>query len=220
MVSTISFALSIYNYPFEEKVELLSSWVLQYPQCQQQEIFKLIFLVYEPQITVTWTYGRLMDGEVMHVQVTEDTLFLKMDWFEFEMLAFLYKNRMILGSEQAWQSWYTRIRTTRLLLCKDYIHANRFTLFPNQSSYLLNLSWIYSEIQKNEYGKRKLKQCLQDEIQRIIHKVNCVHKLRMHWAAIKIQKLYRQQSCIECNARFYKGFGPFCNKQCMENHVL
>jgi hypothetical protein len=74
---------------------------------------------------------------------------------------------------------------------------------------------IYRKMQKNEYGRKKMKEIIQDEIQAIVYKVKCIENIRKNWAALKIQKAYRGAECMFCNNKFYYGIGPFCSRECL-----
>lgn len=218
MLSSVSFALSIWDLSFEEKVELLSTWVLRFPR-EEQDFHKKIFKnLFEPKIILSWTYGQKPDAETMHVEVTEDTLFLKMSWSEFHRISNNYKKMRIFPNWDTWACWNDRIYTMRLFQEKKDLHEDRFIVFPDQNAYLCAINKINKEIEKTPYGRLKLKQSIQKEIRDIVHKVKCVENIRRNWAALKIQKAFRGLQCMCCHTVFYSGIGPFCSRECLRIH--
>jgi hypothetical protein len=218
MLSPVSFALSIWNLSFEEKIETLSTWILQFAPEEQESYTKIFKNLFEPTITLSWTYGQKLDAETMHVEVTGDNLFLKMSWCEFHIISNKYKGMRVFPTYKIWKCWNDRICTLKLLQVKKDLSEDRFIVFPDQSAFLSAMNEINKEIEKTAYGRFKLKQTIQKEIQAVVHKVKCIESIRRNWAAFKIQKAYRSLQCMNCDNMFYSGIGPFCSSECVRIH--
>jgi len=214
MSSPVSFALSVLNHSFKEKIEHLSTWILQFPKDQQERIVSIFEQILEPRITFVSTYGPSRVVEITRVEVMEDKLFQEMSWYEFNTISYYYKKERMFPTWKVWKTWHDRIYTERLICEKKDIHFDRFRLFKNHLEYLRAVEDIHKKLEKNQYGIVKLKEILQKEIQSIVYKVKCIENIRMDWAARKIQKAYRSLSCMHCGNIFYSGLGPFCSREC------
>lgn len=213
------FALSVWDLSFKEKMEQLSTWILQFQQHQHHQLIRLFKQIVNPKIKQLSMCGRNLDEEVMRVVVTGDALFLSISWYNFYKISYKYKKHKIFPTTRYWKSWHDRIYVERLLEEKRDITEDRFRLFQNNNEYLYAIQEIYRKIQKTNYGIQKIRELLHRELLQHLQKIQCIEHIRKNWAALKIQKAYRTLPCITCGDKFCYGFGIFCSKSCMHASI-
>jgi hypothetical protein len=208
--SPISIAISLWGIPLEQRQSLLNGIYTRL----REKVFNVMDILYQPQITVSW---KSTNVESMHVEVCPDQIFTMMSWSDFHKISQAYRKSRILPSYNVWKMWYSRIWTERMLEYRRDICEDRYRIFSNEKEFNQELDRVDHQICSTEYGKQKLKQLIQKDIDTFLYRMKCIKNIKENWAALKIQKAYHRQECTHCGDLFHTGIGPFCSIQCIRS---